>query len=222
MADFKPELVWRDPRELRDYKGNARRHSKAQLEELSSAFQELGFDVPIVVDGDGVIIKGHGRKAAAIMAGMESVPVIVRSDLPPDLVRAARIRDNKLGDLSDWDVDALALEMTSLEETGLDIGSTGFTLDELTDIKAMSVPASLDEIDQAGEQDQRPEKPAPEPDGTEDWDTLRFKVPPETWDVFWDLMHKTKGKPYQQLDALLGAVDVMALEDLARLGTRAR
>jgi hypothetical protein len=92
---------------------------------LVSTFKEFAFDVPIVVDKNMVIIKGHARREAAIRAGMDTVPYIIREDLTDAQVKAARIADNKLAE-SEWDYELLKIEMGGLKELGFDLEQTGF------------------------------------------------------------------------------------------------
>ncbi len=93
------------------YEKNARVHSPKQVEALAKVIGEHGFDQPIVVDTHGVVIKGHGRLLAAKHLGLAKVPVITRDDLTPSQVRAARIADNRMGELSTWDDELLALDL---------------------------------------------------------------------------------------------------------------
>lgn len=58
------------------YHANIKKHPDKQIDRLASMIREYGFDVPIVVDKDGIIIKGHGRLEAAKKLGLEKVPVI--------------------------------------------------------------------------------------------------------------------------------------------------
>jgi site-specific DNA-methyltransferase (adenine-specific) len=83
-----------------------------------------------VVDKDYVIIKGHGRRMAALQMGLQTVPVIVRDDLTPQQVKAARIADNKLAE-TDWDMELLSQELEALNADGIDLGDIGFDQSEL-------------------------------------------------------------------------------------------
>ena len=55
---------------------NARLHSKKQLHQIAASISEFGFNVPVLIDRDNVIIGGHGRVAAARSLRMETVPVV--------------------------------------------------------------------------------------------------------------------------------------------------
>lgn len=107
--DFKLERF--RPQDLIPYELNSKKHPPEQIARLVATMRKHGFDVPIVVDKDNVIIKGHGRRLAAIELGMEFVPVIVRADLSPKEVAEARLADNRAA-LSDIDGDLLKQELT--------------------------------------------------------------------------------------------------------------
>lgn len=89
-----------------------------------------GFSVPISVDENMCIIMGHTRRLAAMKLGMETVPCIVRRDLTPEQVRALRIIDNKISELSEWNEELLKEEIAALPE--FDFGSFGFDMDDFT------------------------------------------------------------------------------------------
>jgi len=74
------------------YSRNAKKHHQ---DWITASVRDFKPDQPIVVDADGVIIKGHGRLEAAKQLGMKTFPVIVRDDLTPEQVRLSRIADNR-------------------------------------------------------------------------------------------------------------------------------
>ena len=97
------------------YEGNAKNHSQEQIEALSKIIKSRGWDVPIVVDGEGVIIKGHGRRLVGKHVGMDKLPVIVRTDLSPEEVRLARLEDNEISNFEvDYDEELFNSEMSDL------------------------------------------------------------------------------------------------------------
>ena len=107
------EIVYRDPAELIPYEMNAKKHDEQQIRDLAAAIKKRGFDQPITVDKDDVIITGHGRREAALLAGLKSVPVIVRDDLSDEEVKAKRLEDNRLASI-DYDAIKLQKELESL------------------------------------------------------------------------------------------------------------
>lgn len=105
--------VW-DIEKIAPYENNAKRHPKDQVARIAKSIQEFGWDQPIVVDRTGVIIKGHGRRLAALSLGLKEVPVWVRDDLTDDQVKAARLADNRAA-ISDIDGELLRKELKELE-----------------------------------------------------------------------------------------------------------
>lgn len=128
-AKFSPEVTWVPTERVVPYVHNNKKHPPEQIDKIAGAIAEYGFDVPIVVDEDNVILKGHGRLLAARQLGLKQVPVIIRTDLSPAQKKACRISDNKVAE-SEYDYAALKLEMESLAEMNFDLTLTGFTLEE--------------------------------------------------------------------------------------------
>lgn len=106
---------------IKPYPNNPYKHTETEISELASMFLLYGFDQPIVVDGDGVIIKGHRRRLAAMHAGWTSAPVIVRADLAPEVVRAARIADNESGRQTEIDKLLMAREVLDIRDKAPDL-----------------------------------------------------------------------------------------------------
>ena len=136
-----PELYDRVERVSRDelipYSNNPKEHPEEQVNKIASSIKNYGWDQPIVVDGDGEIIKGHGRLQAAEKLGLDEVPVIWREDLSDAEAKAARIADNKTAE-SPWDDDLLATELEVLDdfddvELGFDDGEIKDLLDEFNE-----------------------------------------------------------------------------------------
>jgi hypothetical protein len=105
-----------DPKTLKPYPRNNKLHDSKQIDKLAESIENFGFDVPIVVDSDMVIIKGHARHQASLKLDLPDVPVIVRGDLTEEQVKAARIADNKLAEC-DWDLDNLIKEFDDLKDS---------------------------------------------------------------------------------------------------------
>lgn len=99
---------------IQPYELNAKIHDEKQVAKIAASIQEFGWDQPIVVDKDGVIIKGHGRRMAALKLGLDKVPVWVRDDLTPEQVRASRLADNRVA-IGDVDSALLQKELAELD-----------------------------------------------------------------------------------------------------------
>jgi ParB-like chromosome segregation protein Spo0J len=115
MTDVKtPKPVKKPIDWLKPYELNSKKHDDAQVEKIAQSIRKFGWLTAIVTDKDGVIIAGHGRRLAAIKLGLTEVPVIVRDDLTPEEVRAARLADNRVA-MGDIDTDLLKKELASLD-----------------------------------------------------------------------------------------------------------
>lgn len=108
------------------YPNNPRTHPPAQVTFLAQLFKKFGPDQDIVVDEHWVILKGHGRRLAAIEAGLEQYPVTQRFGLSEEDKRAIRIADNQSALLSGWDQALLSSEVKGLELVGYDVKLLGF------------------------------------------------------------------------------------------------
>jgi len=136
---------------------NARRHSQKQIAKLASAIRAHGFNVPIVIDDAGMILAGHARFEAALQLKLDPIPCIRLSHLTPAQKAAFAIADNKLGDLSDFDPDALRAQLSELVGIEFDLELTGFDTAEI-DLLLDDAPAASDPADTFDEPD--PDQPA--------------------------------------------------------------
>ena len=118
------------------YARNARTHSDEQVAQVAASIIEFGWTNPILVGGDGVIIAGHARLAAARKLKMTDVPVIVLDHLTPAQRRALVLADNRLAMNAGWDEEMLRVELASLKEENFDLDIVGFTDEEIEDLLA--------------------------------------------------------------------------------------
>ncbi len=123
---FAPQVCERRLSDLKASVRNARTHSHKQIHLIAESIKAFGFVSPIVAAADGEIVAGHGRYDAAKLLGMETVPVICIDHLGPQQIRALRIADNRLAELSGWDAEILKLELGELIELDFEVEITGF------------------------------------------------------------------------------------------------
>ena len=133
-----PNVVMRHPATLKPYANNARTHSARQIRLIEESITKFGFTNPILTDGLGGVLAGHGRLRAAINLGLSEVPTIPLGELSEADKRAYRIADNRLAERAGWDRGLLAIEFEAimaidsafdLEITGFDEGDIAFILD---------------------------------------------------------------------------------------------
>ena len=111
--------------DLKPYPQNAKKHPAEQVEHIANSIREFGFQQPIVVDKDNVVVIGHGRLLAAKKLNMDSVPCVRADDLTDEQIKALRLADNKTNE-SEWDFDLLDMELESID---IDMSDFGFDLD---------------------------------------------------------------------------------------------
>jgi DNA modification methylase len=112
---------------------NPRQHSQRQINQLGDSIREFGFVMPVVVDGRGQVIIGHGRVLAAKKLRMPRIPVVEIRHLSPVQLKALRIADNKLAQNAHWDERLLGESLLELKELDhdFDLSITGFSLPEI-------------------------------------------------------------------------------------------
>jgi ParB-like chromosome segregation protein Spo0J len=128
---MKQQIEYIETGKLIPYARNSRTHSDDQVQQIMGSIKEFGFTNPVLVDGDGVIIAGHGRTMAAQRLGMKEVPCLRLSHLTEAQKRAYVIADNKLALNAGWDTELLIVELRDLSSESFDLSTTGFTDTEL-------------------------------------------------------------------------------------------
>lgn len=136
----KTKVTYMDADSLIPYANNPRLNDNA-VDAVAASIKEFGFKVPIVVDGENVIINGHTRLKAAHKLGLKQVPVIVADDLTPEQVKAFRLADNKTSEFAEWDMDKLQIELEGIDE--IDMGEFGFD-------DALDISDDMEPIDDEG------------------------------------------------------------------------
>ena len=142
----------RDIETIKPYERNPRINDQA-VDAVAASREHFGFQQPIVVDAEGVIVAGHTRWKAAKKLGLAKVPVHEAKDLTPEQVKAYRIADNKTGDLAGWDFEILPIELNELREGGFDMDLLAFDEEELGKLlsDAAGIKAGLTDPDDVPE-----------------------------------------------------------------------
>lgn len=122
------------------YARNARTHSDYQVHLIAQSIKKWGFTNPVLVDGNGGIIAGHGRVLAAYKLGLTRVPCRVLGYLDEAQKQAYVLADNKLAEKAGWDFDMLKDELAEIESYGYDLADLGFEQEELESILAQDNP----------------------------------------------------------------------------------
>ena len=112
---------------------NPRVHSRQQIRKLADSIRTFGFNAPILINKDGVVVAGHARLEASKLLGLDQVPTICLEHLSLKQQQAYLIADNRLSEMAVWDDALLAETSKSLAEVELDfdIEATGFDLGDI-------------------------------------------------------------------------------------------
>lgn len=106
--------------EIKPYEHNAKKHDEKQIGNVAESIYQFGWQQPLVLDKDKVIIIGHCRYLAAKKLKLKTVPCKIAADLTADEVKKLRALDNKLNE-SEWDLDMLSLDIGGLDFKGFDV-----------------------------------------------------------------------------------------------------
>ena len=90
---------------IKPYEKNPRKNDEA-VNGVTESIKQFGFQQPIVIDKNDVIVVGHTRYKAAQQLGLEKVPCVRADQLTKEQVKAYRILDNKLNEIATWDFEA--------------------------------------------------------------------------------------------------------------------
>lgn len=114
------EIVMRKVSELTPYEKNAKTHDAKQIANVANSIKRFGWQQPIVIDENGVVVIGHCRLMAAKKLKLKEVPVTVASGLTEAEIKELRIADNKTNE-SPWDLGLLAEDIEGLDFEGFDL-----------------------------------------------------------------------------------------------------
>ena len=107
--------------DIHPYARNPRKNDEA-VRSVAASIREFGFLVPLVIDRKHEIVCGHTRYKAAQSLGIKEVPCVIADELTEDQIRAFRLADNKVGEMAQWDMDLLPLELQGIVLPMTDFG----------------------------------------------------------------------------------------------------
>lgn len=124
MSDL--NIIYKDIKDLKPYKKNAKKHPKEQVERIAESIKEFGFTQPVIIGKDNSVVAGHGRVLGARKVGLKKVPTVCLEDLTEEQIKAYRLVDNKLNE-SEWDYSLLDEELENLTKD-IDMDLFGFDM----------------------------------------------------------------------------------------------
>lgn len=138
-----------NPKELKDHPKNPNKHGNDQIERLSQIYKYQGIRHPIIVSSRSLhIVAGHGRKLAAIRAGLKKVPVVFQDFESDEQEYAFIVSDNAISDWAELDLSMINMEVPDMGPD-FDINMLGihnFKLDAFEHEEGLTDPDAIPEV----------------------------------------------------------------------------
>lgn len=131
LTDVSLNIVYKAISEVMKNPKNTRTHSEKQIHKAMKNITKFGFNNPVQINTDGMLLTGHCRLEAAKRLGMQSIPAICLDHLTPEEQRIYAIADNKLALEAGWDYEFLKLDFEWYGSLGQDLEDTGFEIPEI-------------------------------------------------------------------------------------------
>ena len=124
---------------------NPNRHSDGQIELLAKIIESTGWRAPITVSKrSGLIVKGHGRRMAAIHKGLQYAPVEYQDYATDAEERADLLADNRIAELAEMDEGKLA-DMIKDIQGEISTELAGYTARDIENLLGDVKPDTVDD-----------------------------------------------------------------------------
>lgn len=110
--------------DIKPYENNAKIHTDEQIEQIKESIKQFGFNDPIAIDENNVIIEGHGRYFALQDLGYKECECIKLKNLTEEQKKAYMLVHNKLTMNTGFDLDLLENELSDI--ITIDMNEFGF------------------------------------------------------------------------------------------------
>ena len=127
-------IEWVDIGTIKPYTNNSKKHSKRQIEKIAKSIQKFGWKQNLVIDGNNVLVVGHGRYEAAKLLNLDSVPCVRTDDLTEDEIKAYRIIDNRISS-DEYDE---SLELSEIMDINIDMSEFDIDTFDMGEIETVN------------------------------------------------------------------------------------
>lgn len=123
--------------DIHEHPENPRFHSRHQIEELARSLTTHGYaSISLTVSrSTGNIVKGNGMYSALTLLECKEVDVVY-VDMTPLQELQFLIRDNRLSELSRWDMPILNANLATLGDEGVELEDVGFELEAIGELQS--------------------------------------------------------------------------------------
>ena len=123
------KIEYLNKNELKPYENNTKIHTDQQIAQIRESILTFGFNDPVAVWKDNIIIEGHGRFLAAMQIdALQLIPVIRLDSLTDQQRKAYAIVHNALVLSTGFDIDLLRQELENIQT--IDMQQFDFTIKE--------------------------------------------------------------------------------------------
>ena len=129
---------------IKPYDKNPRKIPDKAIGLVAQSIKNFGWQQPIVVDKQNIIVVGHNRYEAAKQLGINKVPIQI-ADLNEEQAKAYRIADNRVNEETGWNYNFLQDELNVLMAKEVDLNLTGFSSSELDSMFNKEIVDTIDE-----------------------------------------------------------------------------
>jgi len=105
---------------------NARRHPRRNLDAIRASLRQFGQQLPVVVNGEGLVVAGNGTLRAARELGWRQIAAVV-TDQEGLAQQALAVAMNRTAELAEWDDGRLAAELEAIVRDLELADATGFS-----------------------------------------------------------------------------------------------
>jgi hypothetical protein len=124
--------ILEDPKKLKNHPKNRNKHGQDQIERLAELYKYHGIRHPIIVSNlSKCIVAGHGRKLAALRAGIKEMPVVYQDFESSEAEYAFIQADNAIALWAELDLSGINSDLGDLgPDFNIDwLGIKDFNLD---------------------------------------------------------------------------------------------
>ena len=127
------------------HKDNPRYHNRDQIEQIAQSIRDHGYakGSMVVQRRSMSLVAGNGVYDALILLGYEEADFIVM-DMDDTESLQFMIRDNRLSELSEWDLPVLNADLAQLKDEGFELEDVGFELEAINELEELDARREAD------------------------------------------------------------------------------
>ncbi len=119
---------------IKEYENNAKEHPQQQIKQIKDSILQFGFNDPIAIDENNVVIEGHGRLKALKELGFDEVEVIKLEHLSEVQKKSYILSHNKINLNTNFDKNILKKEIEEICKMSEEVEILGFYSEEIKEI----------------------------------------------------------------------------------------